>query len=106
MEFFAIFLRGYLTAELRVNYGTILNDLQNTSSVGWKEIEDLIVHEKYGRSRSGGTVHDIGLIKLKDEILFNDDVQPIKLPIKDSPDSKFKAIFSGWGRLSVSIQKS
>lgn len=79
---------------LKVKYG---KNVWNDTSIGWSEVEELIPHENYFNFED-----DIGLIKLKNEIVFNKNVQPVKLPTSDNIDSKFTAVAIGWGILRVS----
>lgn len=49
--------------------------------------------------------NDIALLRTKQEIIFNEFVQPIDLPAADfpfdKPESEMKAIITGWGFLKV-----
>lgn len=74
-----------------------INDLTD-SNLTLHETEKLIANENYNPYR---LAHDVGLIKLKEKIIFNDKVQPIELPTSDNLDETFPAIASGWGRLAV-----
>ncbi|XP_011170816.1 chymotrypsin-1-like [Solenopsis invicta] len=44
--------------------------------------------------------HDIGLIKLKKEIVFGDKVKPIAMPSQNFEKSDYPATLSGWGTTS------
>lgn len=43
-------------------------------------------------------IHDIGLVKVKETIQFNDLVQPIPLRLEPLPAGAYPIIISGWGR--------
>lgn len=47
--------------------------------------------------------HDIALIKLKERIEFNNNVQPIILPTYDNPERVYPVVATGWGVRSVII---
>lgn len=70
----------------------------NDTSIEWQEVEKLIPHEKY---RPGYVHYDIGLIRLKKEIEFNEKVKRVELPTSDNIDSKFTVVFTGWGMYKV-----
>ncbi|KAL5285001.1 hypothetical protein ACFFRR_006998, partial [Megaselia abdita] len=60
---------------------------------------DLIHHADYNSSMIR---NDIGLIRLPEDIEYNDDVQPIKLVSRDHADDQFvgrASVASGWGKL-------
>ncbi|XP_075990990.1 chymotrypsin-2-like [Anticarsia gemmatalis] len=59
-------------------------------------VEKIIVHADYDGS---AIVNDVSLIKLKNDIQFNDRVQPISLPDSDTEGGK-ELFLSGWGRTS------
>lgn len=63
------------------------------------EVAATIMHEKHGSIKYA---YDIGLIRLKSPIEFNNKVQPIKLSSKVvTPGARLQA--TGWGRLFVSL---
>ena len=47
-------------------------------------------------------VHDIALIRLKEDIQFNKKVQPITLPTSNFVNYGTAAKLTGWGRTDVS----
>lgn len=57
-------------------------------------VADHIKHPDY---MAKYTYHDIGLLRLKNVVPFNDYIRPICLP--DSSSIAFQAIATGWGRL-------
>lgn len=61
------------------------------------KIEKLIGHSGYVPQT---ITNDIALIKLQEEIKYNDKVQPIKLPEKDTGCS-VELVLSGWGTTTV-----
>lgn len=83
--------------DVKIKYGTTL---WNDPSVEWQDVDELIQHEKYGLPPD--RKYDIGLIKLKKDIVYNDKVQPINLPIRDNIDSQFTVVFTGWRENHVS----
>ncbi|XP_044015389.1 chymotrypsin-1-like [Aphidius gifuensis] len=52
------------------------------------------IHHDYDRELHA---HDIGLVRVVDEILFNDIIKPVELPNRDFSDSNLAGIFTGWG---------
>lgn len=65
----------------------------------WLEADELNPHRLY---KSHVFNYDIGLIKLKENIVFGSTVKAIKLPTSDDLDSIHPAVASGWGRVHVS----
>ncbi|RWS22231.1 clotting factor B-like isoform X1, partial [Leptotrombidium deliense] len=55
------------------------NKFKRSDLVGGIEVEKIITHEKY-RNNGKQKNNDIALLKLKDEIKFNDEMKPICLP--------------------------
>lgn len=97
-----IIFRNRHPTDLTVKYGTTV---WNDTSVEWHEVEKLIPHEKYRATAGLSTPYDIGLIRLKKEILYNNNVKRVKLPTSDNIADKFPAVFLGWGLLNVSDDK-
>lgn len=64
-------------------------------------VEKIIVHKEYN---SGLITNDISLIKVSEPIVFNNLVQPIDLPDKDTAEGA-DLLLTGWGRTSVSFDK-
>lgn len=60
--------------------------------------EELIPHPFY---IEGLFKYDIGLIKLRKNIVFGPRVQAIKLPSSDNIDHSYPAVATGWGRIEV-----
>lgn len=58
--------------------------------------EKLIIHSRYNMPQYH---NDIGLIKLKDDIIFTDNVQPIDYEWREVPENG-EIRLTGWGRLS------
>lgn len=82
-----------------MKYGTSVYDYDysNNIDVGWKQVEKLIPHEEFNPSMSG-MIHDLGLVKLKEEIVFIEGkAEPVNLSMNDSSDQEFTAISIGWG---------
>lgn len=69
-------------------------------NVTWIEADKLIPHRLYGDHRVLN--FDIGLIKLKEKIVFGPKVKATKLPFSDDTNSTYEAVASGWGMLHVS----
>lgn len=64
------------------------------------QAEKLIYHDDY---TTATLKSDIGLVRVNKDIEFNDNVQPIKLPTKNTiTDINESVITSGWGRFEVS----
>lgn len=64
------------------------------------DVERLITHEQFNKPTR--LANDIGLVKVKTPIQFNENVQPIVLQETQIPDD-VKVMLTGWGRLHVSI---
>lgn len=62
------------------------------------EPDKLIAHESHGHPRSA---YDIGLIRVRTPIDFNEKVQPIKLS-KEFIGAGYNLMITGWGLLKVS----
>ncbi|XP_034935567.1 transmembrane protease serine 9-like [Chelonus insularis] len=58
----------------------------------------LMVHEKYDSSKF---LNDIGLIKVSEEIVFTEKIQPISLPKVDDTFKEYPVKLSGWGSIYV-----
>lgn len=57
----------------------------------------LIQHPKYDKENK---LNDVAIIKLTDEIEFNNFIQPACLPIDDNyPSNEIDAWAAGWGKL-------
>lgn len=80
--------------DVRVKYGTTV---WNDSNVEWQEVEQLIIHENYTYSKN----YDIGLIKLKNDIVYNEKIQPVELPTSDTVNENSTTVATGWGKLNV-----
>ncbi|XP_052747527.1 chymotrypsin-2-like [Bicyclus anynana] len=59
-------------------------------------VDEIKVHEKYN---SGLITNDVSVVKVVTEIEFNDLVQPIALPDKNT-EGGADLVLTGWGRLS------
>ena len=57
-----------------------------------------VIHEDYDTFEHE---NDIGLLKVRSDIIFNDDVQPINLASSDFYGDGHTATLTGWGRTSV-----
>jgi len=73
------------------------------SSAGQKvDIKEVIIHPEYDYSRAVAKFdNDIAILKLKEPLTFNADVQPARLPDStlNPEDKETFAIVSGWGRV-------
>lgn len=78
-----------------VTYG--IND-RTSSNITWHQAEKLIVHELYTPTK---LANDVGLVKLKEKIVFDPKVQPIRLPTSDNLEGTYPAVASGWGATTV-----
>lgn len=81
---------------LEVFVGT--NDLKNGGS--YYKVQKFIMHEGYNQPMFA---NDIALIRLRDELQFNEKVQPIELGSDEVPDGVDLQL-TGWGRVQVSSQ--
>lgn len=73
------------------------NDMHN--GLDYYEADKLIVHENYDDPLFA---NDIGLIRLKNPIEFNEKIQPIKLATEELTEDTTLQL-SGWGSLSVRL---
>lgn len=73
------------------------NDLRKGGT--YYKVEKLIAHANYNKPQFA---NDIGLIRIKGRIEFNDRIKPIACAREEVPDSA-KVQLTGWGRLSVSV---
>jgi len=71
------------------------NYLNGTNAVAYQAI-DLIVHAGYNSLLH---IHDIGLIKTSEDIIFNKDVKSIALPTADRNFDNYPLFATGWGSL-------
>jgi len=71
------------------------NYLNGTNAVVYQAI-DLIVHAGFNSLLH---IHDIGLIETLEDIIFNENVQPIALPTADRNFDNYPLFASGWGSL-------
>ncbi|XP_033229255.1 chymotrypsin-2-like [Belonocnema kinseyi] len=60
--------------------------------------ENLIIHENY---KPGGYSNDIGLIQVKEDIIYSKVVQPVPLPSKNFDNYNDEVILIGFGRLGI-----
>lgn len=61
--------------------------------------DDLIPHEHYDKAMIR---NDIGLIRLPNDIIYTNDIQPVKLVSRANADEEFvgtTCVASGWGKL-------
>jgi len=64
------------------------------------KVAQIIMHENY-KQGGGFTPNDIALLKLTEEVQYNDYVQPIQLATSESDSSFDECVVSGWGRMKV-----
>ncbi|KAG8435768.1 hypothetical protein GDO86_013637 [Hymenochirus boettgeri] len=85
------------TANMHVFMGKL--DVRDMVKVGNYPVESFHVHPSY---RPGTFDHDIGLIRLRDPIVMNQNVSPICLPLPEDEDYLYQAdrngYVSGFGR--------
>ena len=72
-----------------VEYGH--SDLENAMNV---DVESILIHPDFHKNENN-TVHDLALLKLSNDLEFNDAIQPISLPGQNCSDSDL--IFAGYG---------
>lgn len=72
--------------------GTTTLDSQGS----WYEVEKTIIHDNFQRN----VVNDIGLLKIKNQIEFNDKISAISLPKSNTPDGSV-CVVSGWLYVNV-----
>ncbi|TDG41666.1 hypothetical protein AWZ03_011920 [Drosophila navojoa] len=74
------------------------NKKEEGQQIIFVQTKSVIVHEEWDPST---LTNDISLIKLPVEIIFNEYIQPAKLPVKSGQYSTYageQAIASGWGK--------
>ncbi|XP_044251472.2 serine protease 7-like, partial [Drosophila takahashii] len=67
-------------------------------------VEEIRIHEGF-RGMHGSREHDIGLIRLNQNVVYSDNIQPICLPSTDHFEGRYHGqpfIVAGWGRTSTS----
>lgn len=77
-----------------VYVGSVYLDREGT----YYEVETLVVHPDFDY---WSLQNDISLIKVAKDIVFNDNVQPINLPIDITVNPGDVAIATGWGDTKV-----
>ena len=65
------------------------------------EVEKVIEHENFNPET---LANDVGLVKLVQPIIFNENSQLIKLPTSDHKMNSSFGIIAGWGNILVSTQ--
>ena len=63
------------------------------------KVDKFIYHEEYNRPQFA---YDIAVIRVKEPIVFTDNVQPIELSSEEVPDDTVLQL-TGWGALQVSL---
>lgn len=76
------------------------NYLNATDAVVY-QAEKLIIHAGYNEKLY---IHDIGLIQVWDDIIFNENIQPISLPTVDKNFDGYPLLATGWGQRLVNIK--
>lgn len=75
-----------------------LKDLKN-DSLKFYEAEKLIQHELYRFELPDTIYNNVGLIRVKGKIAFDDNIQPIGLPEYEDPSALHMVATSyGWGQ--------
>ncbi|XP_033229691.1 chymotrypsin-1-like [Belonocnema kinseyi] len=87
-------LNGRFASSISVKAGT--TDLDGYGDIYVGELK--VIHEDYDTFEHE---NDIGLLKVRSDIIFNDDVQPINVASSDSYGEGHTATLTGWGRTSV-----
>lgn len=83
--------------EVKVAYG--ITGLKDSNS-SLHETEKLIPHENY-YSSVDIDINNIGLIKLKEKIVFNAKVKPVKLPTRFNLKGGYSAVTTGWALVCI-----
>ncbi|XP_051169793.1 chymotrypsin-2-like isoform X2 [Leptopilina boulardi] len=87
-------LRGRYSSSITVMTG--ITDLDSFGDAYEGELK--IIHEDY---ESHEHENDIGLLKVMSDIIFNEEVHPIKLLSKELQGEGYIATLTGWGRTYV-----
>lgn len=90
---------GRQAKDIRVMYGS--NRIRDPNAT-YVDADEFIPHPLYVDHNFN---FNIGLIKLKEQIVLGPKVKAIKLPTSDDLNSTYPAIGSGWGRFHVSAKK-
>merc|ERR1712227_810985 len=61
------------------------------------QIAKIIMHERYNQIKGVSFANDIALIKLKNQIQYNDYVQPIGIDTRGEFGPRDECVISGWG---------
>lgn len=59
------------------------------------QAEYMVSHEHYNKPSFYN--NDVGLIRVNEDIVFNDKVQPVKLPVEDFNNTGYPVLVTGWG---------
>ncbi|XP_037905161.1 uncharacterized protein LOC119647912 isoform X2 [Hermetia illucens] len=94
-------LIGYQKEGLFVRMGDHYSKIAEPSEID-SFIQNWYVHEEFRKGHHMN--NDIGLIVLKSPVIFNDYIQPICLPSKESKyEEGMKCTISGWGSIKSGI---
>ncbi|XP_034105980.1 chymotrypsin-2-like [Drosophila albomicans] len=84
---------------VKINFGTV--DISNKMEVGQQQLivkaKNVFVHPEYELNNKP---NDIALIKLPADLLFDEYIQPAKLPDANELYENESAVVSGWGTTS------
>ena len=73
------------------------SDLENAMNM---DVESILIHPDFHMNEDNTTIHDLALLKLSNDLEFNDAIQPISLPSQNYSDSDLffdDLIFAGYG---------
>lgn len=82
-------------------------NIRNVSEDGQVRItvapQHILIHKDY--NNTGFVNDDIALIKLPVRLIFNDYIQPAKLPVASNNYSGDKILASGWGLMDGMVHR-
>nr|XP_022907518.1 chymotrypsin-2-like [Onthophagus taurus] len=84
------------TDNLQIRVGIL--HLNDSLSIGETiKVQRIIIHPNYNDENGTVTSHDLAILRLEQDLLFSDGIQPIRLPLENETFTG-KAVLTGWGR--------
>ena len=83
------------------------SDLENSMNV---DVVSILIHPGFHKNEDNTTVHDLALLKLSNDLEFNDAIQPISLPSQNYSDHHIlfshDLIFAGYGHEEMDAEEA
>ena len=74
------------------------------------DVESILIHPDFHINEDNGTVHDLALLKLTNNLKFNDAIWPISSPIPNYSDHHIlfspELIFAGYGSEEIDTEEA